>query len=609
MAGTNAPPDTRVDEIAEEVRALRHRVDELTLQVRALASAGPAAGDFHPELEGPSRSAAEGGATAPPGAVSSTGAASATAGDEVSGAATRREGIGETLLSSVATVCFLLVVALILRTIVDNGMIDQQFGAFVGMGYAGLLIAFGYRRYARSPDRVPVYAICGALLLFSVVLETHNRFELLSAPLAHGVLASALVVMAAMGLQYGRASPICVGVLGASLVGLALGFPDPAFPPLAALLLLASAAASVANRIPRSRWLAWGVLVVTLSFWSLWATKVRAPLLLGELPGPERALPWLLPGLALFALVYTGTAVWAVLRGRGGFGPAESVFMVMNVAWIYAVARAVVLPWYGRADLVGASGVVAAGVYLSLGMWLSRGGRTVGWVATPFAAAALILLAAALPEAAGDLAVTLLVWSAVALGLAVTAERWQHGGLRAAAYLLQAFACAMAVASGRLSVLLPLPGEEVAVAALLSGVCAIHYVWMSGRAPKPKKGHLGLSGILLLLAALVYAFGASRMGLFAGLVAFGLDGGSAFQCGQSILVNLAALVLMLLGLMRRNRELLAAGAVAAGAGAVKVFGYDLLTASGLPLVLGVLSFGIAASVASLVWRRWQHQVS
>lgn len=609
MTGTKAPPETRVEEIAEEVRALRRRLDELTLQVRALAAANPAAGDFHPEVEDSSRSAVEGEARGPRGVVSSAGTASAIAGDEGSGAAARREGFGETLLSSAATVCFLLVVALVLRTIVDNGIIDQRLGAFVGMGYAGLLIAFGYHRYARSPDRVPVYAICGALLLFSVVLETHNRFELLSTPLAHGVLASVLVVMAAMGLRFGGASSICVGVLGASLVGLALGFPDPAFPQLAALLLLASAAASLATRIPRSRWLAWGVLFVTFSFWSLWATKVRAPLLQGEVPGPELALPWLLPGLALFALVYTGTAVWAVLRERGGFGPAESVFTVVNVAWLYAVARAVVLPWYGGADLVGASGVVGAVAYLSLGMWLSGRGRAVGWVATPFAAAALILLAAALPEATGELAVTLLVWSGVALGLAVIAERRHDGGLRAAAYLLQAFACAMAVASGRLSVLLPLPREEVAAAALLSGFCAIHYVWMRGRAPKPKGGHPGVAGILLLLATLVYAFGASRMGLFAGLVALGLEGGSSFQCGQSILLNLAALVLMLLGLMRRNRELLAAGALAAGAGAGKVFGYDLLTASGLPLVLGVLSFGIAASVASLVWRRWQQQVS
>jgi len=40
-------------------------------------------------------------------------------------------------------------------------------------------------------------------------------------------------------------------------------------------------------------------------------------------------------------------------------------------------------------------------------------------------------------------------------------------------------------------------------------------------------------------------------------------------------------------------------------GAVRVFGYDLLTIHGLPLVWSVLSFGLATALGSLLWRNWQ----
>jgi hypothetical protein len=48
--------------------------------------------------------------------------------------------------------------------------------------------------------------------------------------------------------------------------------------------------------------------------------------------------------------------------------------------------------------------------------------------------------------------------------------------------------------------------------------------------------------------------------------------------------------------------------VLATAGAVKVFGYDFWFTHGLPLVLSVLSFGLAAAVGSLVWKQWERRL-
>ncbi|KPJ98088.1 MAG: hypothetical protein AMJ60_09550, partial [Desulfobacterales bacterium SG8_35] len=92
----------------------------------------------------------------------------------------KKAGTGS-LLPRVAAVCFALVFALILRTITDNEIINTQLGSMLGMGYAAALIIGGWWLYSRQNRLAPVFPACGLLLLFSVVLETHARFQSLSA--------------------------------------------------------------------------------------------------------------------------------------------------------------------------------------------------------------------------------------------------------------------------------------------------------------------------------------------------------------------------------------------------------------------------------------------
>ena len=59
------------------------------------------------------------------------------------------------LLPRISTICFLMVVALILRTITDNHIINTQAGSILGMTYAGVLILLcvcGVRTF--GPHRV-----------------------------------------------------------------------------------------------------------------------------------------------------------------------------------------------------------------------------------------------------------------------------------------------------------------------------------------------------------------------------------------------------------------------------------------------------------------------
>ena len=68
----------------------------------------------------------------------------------------KKAGTGS-LLPRVATVCFALVVALILRTITDNEIINIQFGSMLGMGYAAALIIGGWWLYSRQSRLAPVF--------------------------------------------------------------------------------------------------------------------------------------------------------------------------------------------------------------------------------------------------------------------------------------------------------------------------------------------------------------------------------------------------------------------------------------------------------------------
>ena len=88
----------------------------------------------------------------------------------------KKAGTGA-LLPRVATVCFIMVVALILRTITDSEIIDKQLGSMLGMGYATALILVGGWFYLKKSSLAPVFPACGLLLLFSIVIETHARFQ------------------------------------------------------------------------------------------------------------------------------------------------------------------------------------------------------------------------------------------------------------------------------------------------------------------------------------------------------------------------------------------------------------------------------------------------
>ncbi|MEW6490207.1 MAG: hypothetical protein AB1578_20155, partial [Thermodesulfobacteriota bacterium] len=133
-----SPFDTeeRLEALAQEVRRLADRVAKLEAVAAPPATSRPAAAPDD----------SSGAQAAAPGADAPWGRAS-------------------TVLSRTALVCFVLVVALVLRTLADAGILGPGPGTALGLGYAGLLLGWGWLSYPRRPPVASLVAVCGALLL------------------------------------------------------------------------------------------------------------------------------------------------------------------------------------------------------------------------------------------------------------------------------------------------------------------------------------------------------------------------------------------------------------------------------------------------------------
>jgi hypothetical protein len=579
MAASDGSTDTRIRQLASDVRALTDRLDLLSRRVEALAASGAGARAAEPDT---------GVVPGMPGEAHHV--------TELS-----------TILSTAATVSFLLVVALVLRTIVDNGIVDRAVGTWVGIVYAGLIVALGHARYAAGAARAPVYSTCGALLLLALVAESHARFETLSAAAAYGVLVAAMAALSATGFRFSSAAPLVAGTLGASMVALGLDFPRPAFVVVALLVLLSNVIAFAARGIAGCGWLRWASFAVSMGFWSLWNAQLRAPLLRHEALPAHAAAEWFLPAVASFALCYLLLALWSFLRAGRTLGWFAPFLVVANVVWAYGSAATLAGPWLGAERALAATAAALA-VGHALGAWVFARARLQSSAAVvSLTWAGLLLLGFSLTGLPPGHDWAVVIWSAVATGLGVAAARTDVDALRATSCLYQAFALAAAVVLGVLSAASAEPLGRGAALLALGALCTAHYYVCRRGLAACEAARLTLLpgdrlGVTPLLAGLIYLFAGARVALHASLAP---QRAADFQSAQSILINLMAVGLLAIGCARRDGELFVVALTVGALGAARVFGYDLLTIQGLPLVCSVLSFGLATAVASLLWRRWQ----
>jgi len=523
----------------------------------------------------------------------------------------KKAGTGS-LLPRVATVCFTLVFALILRTITDNEIINTHLGSILGMGYAAALIVAGWWLYSRLSRLAPVFPACGLLLLFSVVLETHARFESLSTVMAYIILFIAGAAVITLGLRYRASAQLCLAGLGTGLVGMTIDFPYPFYPMLGLLLFGGAIAAYVANRqhlCPSLRWTTLGLVMV---YWLFWSFKLNVPAACDEPTAALLHLNWFLPLLFVFWGFFTVTNIHRIATDNEDLGFFESFLPTVVSVGAFLAAWFVVVPWYRNTLWLGIAGVLVAVLHFAAGGWLASRNKDGAIGSTTYTFAGVVLLSFGVAALFANLLWSVPVLSVAAYLMARIANRWQSGGIRCTSYLFQLAAGLVALASGIVAADIGAPLVGALVIGTLMTMSFLQYRWCRSHAPPAMHSAFfswldrkDFSAVILLLTGLISGFFLLRLGLYQVLARTTADFEYMFRGGQTVFINLGAVFLLLVASSRKNTEILTVAIVVGLLGMLKSFVFDLFGIKGMPLVFSIFSSGVVAAVGSVVSTRWQ----
>ncbi len=519
------------------------------------------------------------------------------------------------ILSRIATTSFIVAVALALRTAADSGSIDLQIGSFIGMLYAMGLMVYGWFAYKEKSIQAPVFILWGTIVMCGVVVEAHRVFDTVPTELAYVAMAVTGLVATIISRVHHVALPVFVGTLGMSFGSFALDYPSPVFPYLVIIMGLANVFATYATRLLRASWLRWLLLVLTLFMIQIWDLKLAIYLSRLSPENLDFSVQGLLPSIGFLGLVFAGIALLGVLgKVQEKIAKFDVVLPLLNVCWVYLAAKYAIGQGLTTPVTFGWIAVIAAFAHLAIAWWLAH--RTEGGAlgTTSFAMAGGFLLAFAAPMAIGHAVIAGALVALLAVGLAWLSVRRGNVGLRLGSYLLQFYAC-----SALVYLLWTTDGTKPSVVgALSSGLLAViafcHYFWARRHPPvagstlmdKINKKDRGAS--VLLIAALFSGFFTMRVGLYQALDFMHSATHSAFGGAQSVLINVTAAVLLLLSLMRKNKELRNVAIVITVIGAGKVFLMDMVQLKGMSLMISVFTFGLVAALASFVLGRWNKKV-
>jgi len=520
------------------------------------------------------------------------------------------------ILPRLATLCFLLVVALILRTVTDSGLVNKLIGSGIGMGYAAALIGYGWYKYSGQSQLAPVFAASGAILMSTIVVETHTHFQSLPLVPAYLTLMATGIAMALISRQFNAFTPISVGILGMCLAGAAIDYPHPFFPYLALLLFTANLLGYFAAQLKRCSWLRWSVLLITVAMLQLWGVQIVTALRTGEKLPPELAIAWFYPVIAVFAATYLALALLGILRsGAEPISRFDLSLPTLNALWAFSISLYVASA-QGRdsAFILGIAGVLIAVSHLAASFWLAQRNRQGAPGAATFTFACGVLLALALPAATGRLTLSLPVLSLIAIFMAVMSRVWNSGTVRFTTYIFHIYCCAALVFVIKGNGPAAMDPVNILPAGLLASIILYQYLWCRWWPPAADSSffsrfdHNDRSAVLLLLAGLICGFFMIRIAIFQTLQIIPLAmHQDIFRCSQSVFINGAAIVLMLFAYLRRDKEIRNVAILVTLVGGVKVFLFDLLGTHGIPLVSSVFSFGMAAAVESVTLGKWQKQ--
>ncbi len=511
------------------------------------------------------------------------------------------------ILPRIATICFIMVFALILRTLTDNNIIGLQLGSFVGIGYAAILVGWGAKLLAQQSRLATVFLVCGLLLMYSVTLESYVRFVSISAQSVYLILFILLLVTCFVGIRFKHASLNAVSIFSACLVASVIDFPTPCFVSLIYLLLVGNVLAFMsAKKLGRGEFSRLAIFLLTISVWVLWTCRLQVALSKGLENSLYLSAPWFFPSIFLFMAIFMAMSAYMAWKRQSSV--FDLILPTFNVLWGYLLALAVVKDAGYPQVLLGCAGLLFALIHLVFATYLFRQNEKMASVS--FTVAGLIVFMLASPLALGNILPALLLWSILAFVLGRFAQSVQAGNFRVLSYLLQVSACLTGLISGDFLPSASQPFLTLTVTGIIAGLSGWQFLWCRRKQGSDvvelQEGRQGgdRSAVLLLATSLISGFFTLHLLAFQIVGIFSADPVNTLKGVQSVIINTGAIFLLFMAMPSRNKEILWIAVVVIIIGAFKVFGYDLFKTSGIPLVLSVLSFGAVAAVGSVLLSRW-----
>lgn len=517
------------------------------------------------------------------------------------------------LLQHVSTLCFLLVAALGLRALTDNGLLNLNIGTIIGICYAAALIFSGHLFYRKNSTLAPIFSTTGALLMFSILVETYVRFASIPMVVLYIMLATTGVGMALISYANNAALPIIVGTLGMCLAGVTIDYPNPFFPFLGLLLWLANILAYFATRIKRCSWLRWTVMFITHFMLQIWGIKLSGNFFGADGSSRNLAPEWFIPVVVLIGLTFMLISLFGIIRsGDEKISRFDFSLPALNAGWCYVAA---VFAMKSPATFATPA-AIAAIVHFGIAAWLASRVRRNAPGTNTFVSGGVILSCLSLPAMFDSMLNPLPLLSVVAFGIAYFSRRWFSGGMRITATFLQAYICLTLVYALLNNDRPENPWLFIIITALCSLLALFQYRFQRRHLP-PKHSLFytridkqDLSTITVLLSSLICAYvtlsATSKQIL---ITHYQGDFNTAFMSTQSVIINGAAFLLMIIAIKKRNKELLNVSVLVTLIGGCKVFLIDMIQISGIWLVVSIFVFAITAFVESVALSSWQSQTN
>ncbi len=513
-------------------------------------------------------------------------------------------------LSRGAALCFLLVLAFVLRALTDSQIWNVRLGSWIGISFCGLLVlgsAFCYRR--KSPLAV-VLGGCGILFAYSIVLEGHERLKSISTIEAYLVITGAAVSGAAMVRMFSARGLGTVGILGMSLTAALLGHPAPNWPLSMGLMLIAVVISSSEGFSTNQAWPRWLVMALATGFLVLWSSKVTVALRIGESLLEPVGSPLFIPYTGLFALVISCTSFWKALRWKTyKVSLPEALGPAVTSALGYFLAREVVALESERSSFLALAGASLGALHLLLAWALVKKEAKMATVGFCFAGACL--LGMALPDLLGSSLASLPFISLVGILFLALARRWDHGPLRVCAHLIQTYPAVFAGLWLWNSDISGLSTKAFLLALLVFLLSSSHYIVSRAGISKglPRKGLWehdpeDLLRLLTLISSVFCAFSISNRLCYLLLTPIVGWRNGLWISAQTGLLSCFMIALCLIGYWRRLREVRNLAIVLGIFLVLKIVLVDLFHGRGLALVLSFFWLGMAALVQSVILSRW-----